>query len=54
MSRIAYEKLTGLIPFLRHLFRFGPIPMNDFALALAGGFVAAELMELLNAVPFKK
>lgn len=46
--------VTGLVltlPFLRNLYRFGPVSLNDFFLALAGGFVAVALMELLKVFP---
>lgn len=43
--------LVLTIPFLMSLYRFGPISLDDFSLALAGGFVAVLLMELLKLVP---
>ncbi len=43
--------LVLITPFLRSLCRFGPIPPDDFFLALAGGFVAVLLMELLKTIP---
>ncbi len=48
---IAVMCLVLTIPFLRSLYRFGPISLDDFSLALAGGFVAVLLMELLKIVP---
>jgi P-type Ca2+ transporter type 2C len=50
---IAVMCLVLTLPFLRSLYRFGPISLDDFFLALAGGFVAVMLMELLKMVPFK-
>lgn len=40
------------VPFLKSLFRFGAISLNDLFLALAGGVVTVALMELLKKVPF--
>jgi Ca2+-transporting ATPase len=43
--------LVMTLPFLRALYRFGPVSLTDFFLALAGGFVAVALMELLKVFP---
>ncbi len=43
--------LVLTIPFLRSLYRFGPVSLNDFFLALAGGIAAVSLMELLKVFP---
>ena len=40
------------VPFLKSLFRFGAISLNDLFLALAGGVVTVALMELSKKVPF--
>ncbi len=44
--------LVLTIPYLKSLFRFGAFSLNDFFLALAGGVVAAALMELLKVALF--
>ena len=43
--------LVLTIPFLRSLYRFGPISLNDLFMALAGGFTAVALMELIKVFP---
>lgn len=43
--------LIMLLPFLKNLFRFGTVSLNDLILALTGGIVAIALMELLKVLP---
>jgi Ca2+-transporting ATPase len=42
--------LVFFIPFLKHLFRFGTVPVNDFFIAFCGSVVAVVLMELLKMI----
>jgi Ca2+-transporting ATPase len=48
---VAVMCLVLTIPFLKNMFRFGTVTLNDFFLAMAGGFVAVVLMELVKVVP---
>jgi hypothetical protein len=48
---VAVMSLILSVPFLKNLFRFGKVSLNDALLALAGGFVAIGLMELLKVFP---
>lgn len=43
--------LVLTVPFLRDLYQFGPVSMNDFFLAMAGGVVAVLMMECLKLLP---
>jgi len=47
---VAVQGLILTVPFLKHLFRFGTITLDDFLLALGGAFVAVCLMEVVKAV----
>lgn len=40
------------VPFLKTLFRFGAVSLDDLILALVGGAVAIALMELLKVAPY--
>jgi len=46
--------LVLTVPFLKHLFQFGTVSLNDFFLALTGGIVAVALIETLKVIPFLK
>jgi Ca2+-transporting ATPase len=39
------------VPFLMNLFRFGPVSSEDFLMAIAGGLIAAVLMDMLKLLP---
>ncbi len=52
---IAVMCLVLTVPFLKGLFRFGTVSLNDLLLALGGSMAAVALMELLKVVPtFRK
>lgn len=44
--------LVLTIPFLKNMYRFSTVSVNDLCLALAGGLVAIILMELVKVMPF--
>lgn len=44
--------LILIVPFFKHLFRFGTISLGDTFLALVGGLLTIILMELLKVIPF--
>ncbi len=48
---IVVISLILIVPFFKHLFRFGTIPLGDTFLALAGGLLTIILMELLKMIP---
>ncbi len=39
---------TLLVPFVRHLFRFGPLHLNDIAVVLGAGILTLVILELLK------
>lgn len=43
--------LVLTIPFLKNLYRFGSVSLNDVSLALTGGLVTIGLMELVKVIP---
>lgn len=48
---IAVMGLILILPFLKNLFQFGTVSLNDLLIALTGGIVAIALMELLKLLP---
>ena len=46
--------LVLTIPFLKNLFHFGAVSLNDVFLALAGGIIAVALMELMKVIPYER
>lgn len=48
---VAVLCLILTVPFLKNLFKFGSVSLNDLLLALGGSIVAVVLMELLKIIP---
>ncbi|MBU1565551.1 MAG: HAD-IC family P-type ATPase [Proteobacteria bacterium] len=44
--------LVLTISFLKNMFHFGAVSLNDVFLALAGGIIAVALMDLIKVIPF--
>jgi Ca2+-transporting ATPase len=46
--------LVLTIPFLKNLFHFGAVSLNDVFLALAGGIIAVAIKELMKVIPYER